>query len=360
MEIVNGVSLLRRSLPTVSKNKIKKIRVVSYADGLVLLRLKEEEEEDQIVIRYYVGNPVLAQWIQLPPSSPDPPRNASPYPGHYTDTGLVTRMRNGALLGYKVVRINSKAWHPFPGYYSQTWSFEVFSSDKGEWSVEQVSCPVCGVSMRNVSNPGSLNGKLHWLDGSRRVIVHDFFSCDDQVRALPLPAMMESAEWLRSERRRRQIDKCPLPLRKKICTTSQGDFVIIDVGSIDEVKSYNVRVMRLKTDSWNWEKAWEINMSCVGLGFKCVPMAINCFDINIIYLWDLDRNCFLACNIRTHKILCDTRKDGAAYNPKYFCPIFREDHITREDGTFYKEDTFCYEPRSSLLHFVLSLQVIPT
>ncbi|XP_019090148.1 PREDICTED: F-box protein At3g28330-like [Camelina sativa] len=283
-----------------------------------------------MVISYYVVNPVLAQWIQLPPSSPDPPRDAYPYPGHYTDTGL-------------------------------KWSFEVFSSDKGEWSVEQVSCPGGGVSMRNVYNPVSLNGKLHWLDGSRGIIVHDFFSCDDQVRALPLPAMMESAEWLRSERRRRQIDKCPFPLRKKICTTSQGYFVIIDVGSIDEVKSYNVKVMRLKTDSWNWEKAWEINMSCVELGFKCVPMAINCFDINIIYLWDLDRNCFLACNLRTHKILCGPRKDGATYNPKYLCPsIFREDHITREDGTFYKEDTFCYEPHSSLLHFVPSLQVIPT
>ncbi|EOA19624.1 hypothetical protein CARUB_v10002951mg [Capsella rubella] len=308
-------NLLFSSVSSQSKKKVKEIRVVSCADGLVLLRVKEEEDE----MVYYVGNPVIAQWIQLPLSS-RPPRNAHTYPSHYSDTGLVTRMRNGALLGYKVVRIKNKSWNRS---YFWEWSFEVFSSDTGKWRVVQVSCPGHGVGMCNPSNPVSLNGKLHWLESSR-VIVHDFFSCDDQVlRVLPLPRRTQSTEWQRC---------------KRICTTSQGYFVIIDVGYVEEVKSYNVRVMRLNTEFWNWEKVWEINMASVGLGFKCLPIAINFFDSNIIYLWDLDHNCFLACNVRTHKKLCGTRKD-----------------VTAD-----KEDTFCHESRYSLLQFVPTLQAIHT
>ncbi|KAG7552571.1 F-box domain [Arabidopsis thaliana x Arabidopsis arenosa] len=251
------------SVLTQSKNKIKEIRLVSCADGLVFLRLKEEAGD--MMIRYYVGNPVLAQWTQLPPRIGT---------DHYTDSGLVTRMHNGALLGYKVVRMNSKARNNLPGLFSREWRFEVFSSNTGKWSVEQVSCPGRGVCMLNTSNPVSLNGKLHWLDYSRRIIVYDFFSCGDHVRALPLPARMQGSEWHPSKRRC-HFDSCPSPCGKIICTTSQGYFVLIDVGLIDKVESYNVRVWRLNCDFWNWEKAWEINMASLDLGSKCFWYAIR-------------------------------------------------------------------------------------
>ncbi|VVA94753.1 unnamed protein product [Arabis nemorensis] len=328
-----------------NNNKIKEITVVACADGLVLLRLKPDEED--MMIRYYIGNPVLPQWIQLPP------RVNLPDHKDFNDSGLVTRMHNGVLLGYKVVRIYNDS---LKLGFSRAWTFEIFSSDTGEWSVQQVSCP--DVLMRRASNPVSLNGKLHWLDCSRRLILHDFFSHDDQVRAICLPSRMKDTQWEQTEFRC-STSICPSPCGKKICTTSQGYFVLIDVGLIGEVKSSNVRVWRLKTDSWNWEKAWEINMACIGLSHKCVPMGINCFDVDIIYLWDLDRKCFLACNLRTDTKSYGTRKHGT-FVYKGPNPMIRKPFGNNEDRVEYKEDSLCFDPRSCLSQFVPTLHVVPT
>ncbi|CAH8272767.1 unnamed protein product [Arabidopsis lyrata] len=310
---------------TQNNNKVKEIWVVACADGLVLICLLEED----ITKRYYIGNPVLTQWVQLssPPYLPQ-------YRYHFIDLGLVTRMHNGALLGYKVIRVYSEARHLA---VSRTWTFQIYSSDTGKWSVQHVSCPGQGVSPLT-SNPVSLNGKLHWFHESRRIMVHDFFSHDDQVREICIPARMLGSRWHRDDRGSCIRHGCASPCNKIICTTSQGYFVLIEAGLIDEVRSYNVRLWRLKSDSWSWEKAREINMACVGLGFKCVPMAINYFDIDIIYLWDLDRQCFVICNLRT--------------NTKYYGG--------RKRGAPNKECTICYESRSCLSQFVPSLQIVPT
>ncbi|CAA7043290.1 unnamed protein product [Microthlaspi erraticum] len=331
----HGHSSFARSVFT---NKTGDISVASCTDGLFLLcfrQVHEEETRVRLMVRYYVGNPVLPQWLQLPP----PPSPHVPY-----DSGLVTRMHNGALLGYKVVRSHHE---PFKSHDPQTLSFEVFSSDTGEWSVKQVSCPGIGVSIRKASAyyPVSLDGKLHWLDNSRRVIiVHNFFSNDDddQVRAISLPNRMQGTQWY--------------PYCKMICTTSQGYYVIVDVELIEKVNSYSVRVWRLKCDddSWKWEKAWEMNMSCLGLASNCVPMAINCFDIDIIYLWDLDCKCFIACNLRENTKSYGTRKDGVLHKNRH-----RTLFQTMEDVVVYKEDAFCCEPYPCVLHYVPSLQVIP-
>ncbi|KAG7557245.1 F-box domain [Arabidopsis suecica] len=290
---------------TQNNNKIKEIWVVACADGLVLLCLLDED----MTKRYYIGNPMLQQWIQL-----SPPPYLTQY-HFFIYSGLVTRMHNGALLGYKI-----------------------YSSKTGEWRVQHVSCPGQGVSQQT-STPVSLNGKLHWFHESRRrIIVHDFFSHDEQVREICIPARMLGSRWHPDDHGSCIRHGCASPCNKIICTTSQGYFVLIEAGLIDEVKSYNVKVWRLKSDSWNWEKALEINMACVGLGFNSVPMAINYFDINIIYQWDLDRQFFIACNLRTH-----TKSHG---NGKHGAP--------------YKEDTMFLESRSCISQFVPSLQVVPT
>ncbi|CAA7014369.1 unnamed protein product [Microthlaspi erraticum] len=282
-------------------------------------------------IRYYVGNPVLPQWILLPPPPLPTETEESPFVYTFSDSGLVTRKHNnGAILGYKVVRKNSRA---------RPWSFEIFSSDTGKWSVTQVTCPgPHGGFLLNTSNPVSFNGKLHWLDLSRRVIVHDFFSHDKQARAISLPDNLKCLPAFTIKN---------TPCGKMICTTSQGYFVLIDVGFIKEVNSYNVRVWRLKSDSWSWDHALEINMASVGLGPSCVPMAI---DIEVIYLWDLQSKCFVACNLRTLAKSYGARKVGTPVNSNPF--------ETRE--TVYKEDDFRSEHLSFLSHFVPSLQVLPT
>ncbi|XP_018470303.1 putative F-box protein At3g23950 [Raphanus sativus] len=324
----------------------EEIRVAACADGLVLLRLNEK---DMKKTRYYIGNPVLPQWIQLPPP-PSTQDLTFLFPG-FSVTGLVTRMHNGSLLAYKVVRLHIEALK---------WSFEIFSSDTGEWSVTQVSCPVhYGVSMFGIFNPVSLNGKLHWLDHSRRIIiVHDFFEAhhhdEDQLRVISLPASMQGIEP-----RRFGMYFSPTPSAKMICTTSQGYFVLVDAGLLQEVKSsYNVRVWRLKcdVDSWNWQKAWEINMASVGLPLNCVPMAVNCFDIHIIYLWDLDLKCFLSFNLLANTISYVTRKDGVYTGNNPF--VFHDPMAV--DGVVYKEDKLCFEQHPCLFHFVPSLQVVPS
>ncbi|EOA19607.1 hypothetical protein CARUB_v10002858mg, partial [Capsella rubella] len=276
--------------------KIKEIWVVACADGLVLLCVLEED----MTKRYYIGNPMLSQWIQL--SSP-------PYLAQYhsfVDSGLVIRKHNSAILGYKVIRIYSEDMTSIIRTWS--WTFQIYSSDTGEWSVQHVSCPGLYELPYSKCNPVSLNGKLHWFDDmySRRIIVHDFFSYDDKIRELPLPVLMKSTQHESSH-------------NKIICTTSQGCFVLIEAELIEEVKSYNVRVWRLESDSWNWEKAWEINMACVELGVKCVPMAINYFDMDIIYLWDLDHKCYIACNLRTHTKTYGTRRHGAPCKEDSLC-----------------------------------------
>ncbi|CAH2066524.1 unnamed protein product [Thlaspi arvense] len=317
-------------------NRFKEIRVVACSDGLVLLRLEPDDDEEDMTIRYFIGNPMLPQWIQLPPPPPPPlPREYHPLLQHgcYIDSGLVTRVHNGALLGYKVVRIHSQALH---AYNFETWSFEIYSSDTGEWSVKQVlpGPELCGLSR---SNTVSLNGKLHWRDISGHIIVHDFFSHDDQLRAIRLPA-------------RKQGERYPFsvnpPSKKMIYTTSQGYFVLINVGLMEDVnKSYNVTIWRLKCDTWSWEKAWDINLACLGLGRSCVPVAIHCFDIDIIYLWDLDTKCFLACNLRTNTKSYGARKDGTP-------PIDSTSQNPLETRrTVYKEDDFCIDPRSYVSPF---------
>ncbi|CAA7014368.1 unnamed protein product [Microthlaspi erraticum] len=249
-----------------------------------------------MMIRYYLGNPVLPQWIQLP-LPPSPPREEhSPFRDGFCDSGLVTRMHS-------------------------------------RWSVTHVSCPGLGVSLPSTSIPISLNGKLHWLGYHGRIIVHDFFSHKAQVLAISLPANLHRARGFCKS--------------KMISTTSQGYYVIIDAELINR---YNVRVWRLKRDSRSWEKAWEVNLARVGLGCSCVPMAINFFDIHDIYLWDLEHKRFVACNLRTLAKSYGARKVGTQIDSSF----------ENAFETVYKEDTFCLESRSLLLQFVPSLQVLPT
>ncbi|CAH2066538.1 unnamed protein product, partial [Thlaspi arvense] len=332
-----------------TQNKIKKIRVVACTDGLVLLRLEPDDDEDRMA-RYYVGNPMLRQLIQLPPP-PSLPRRDLPRRYGFYDSGLVTRKHNSTLLGYKVVRVDGEA---LKLGLSQTWSFEIFSSDSGEWDVVKVSCPGDGVVMLSTYSPVSVNGKLHWLDHTGRIIVHDFFSRDDQVRAISLPARMQDNLWfpgaLKVFAPLHAVRWSAPPRKDLLCLLMPG--LMKDVN-----KSYTVRIWRLKCDSWSFEKAREINMACVGVGRSCVPVAINVFDVDIIYLWDFYSKCFLACNLRTNTKSYGARKVGTFVPDDRTIPDPFEDH---RYGFVYKEDTLCFEPRFCLSQFVPSSQAVPT
>ncbi|WZZ47050.1 hypothetical protein YC2023_043309 [Brassica napus] len=185
-------------------------------------------------------------------------------------------MHNGVILDYKVVRLheNIQSIHsPNP----RTLSFEIYSSDTGEWSYKHVSCP----------------GK------DDDIVVYDFFSDDDQARSIRLPDRMQRYHPHHSDASR-CFEHCLCPCYKMICSTSQGFFVFIKAGRMTgKEEGYNVKVWRLieSDHSWEWDKAWEINMASIGIGFESVLMAINNFDVDIIYLWSLQHRRYVASNV---------------------------------------------------------------
>ncbi|KAF2611571.1 hypothetical protein F2Q70_00013487 [Brassica cretica] len=137
----------------------------------------------------------------------------------------------------------------------------------------------------------------------------------------------------------RCFEHCLCPCYKMICSTSQGFFVFIKAGRMTgKEEGYNVTVWRLieSDHSWEWDKAWEINMASIGIGFESVPMAINNFDVDIIYLWSLQHRRYVACIQTQTKYLGPSNRANEKYLP---CNI-----------------SVCFYPRNTLTQFVLSLQ----
>ncbi|CAF1711549.1 BnaC03g66260D [Brassica napus] len=131
------------------------------------------------------------------------------------------------------------------------------------------------------------------------IVVYDFFSDDDQARSIRLPDRMQRYHPHHSDASR-CFEHCLCPCYKMICSTSQGFFVFIKAGRMTgKEEGYNVKVWRLieSDHSWEWDKAWEINMASIGIGFESVPMAINNFDVDIIYLWSLQHRRYVASNV---------------------------------------------------------------
>lgn len=140
----------------------------------------------------FVGNPVLQQWVEIPPS-PNPwvkgPSSLN------RSTALVTRVdEDGIVLSFKVVETCQCVAEPRDkGMY--IWSVYVYSSETGLWTYKQLfsSHPVdyfCFYA------PVNLNGMLYlqdirvgFTDQDGVLIAHDFYGpeSDDQCRVIPLP-----------------------------------------------------------------------------------------------------------------------------------------------------------------------------
>lgn len=156
-----------------SETTVRKTSVLSCADGLLLLYTETSEGYPQ----YHVGNPLLQQWFQipLPPhlSSFDVVRLQGN--NKFSDTGLVTEINKGIVVGYKVV------WVLASGNVSKELKFMIYCSKTGLWKTEKVRCLRILVWCRlKYSVP--LNGILHWLAAvgnsldANYVVSCDFFS----------------------------------------------------------------------------------------------------------------------------------------------------------------------------------------
>ncbi|XP_010554106.1 PREDICTED: putative F-box/kelch-repeat protein At1g15680 [Tarenaya hassleriana] len=273
-----------------TRRKIKQTRVVACTDGLVLLVVKPLSGSDT----YYVSNPVLRQWVEIPPPQSESIEDEDDY---FKILGLVTHVENGAVSGYKVVRMAKF----FAGPTSL--DFQIYSSETGEWTIKEIHCPRAIRIMLNV-DPINLNGSLHWLEVGvlttdfipqnfipfdPAILTHDFYangSEADQFRIISLPD-------------NQQI----FPCNENFFTTSGGFLMYINT---NKNRNPKVRVWKLKnngSDSGNdWEMLWDMNLSSIGFGRWWIPKAMHPFETDVIYVWNPHMELLVSFNMRTQDI----------------------------------------------------------
>ncbi|CAH2078075.1 unnamed protein product [Thlaspi arvense] len=216
----------------------------------------------------FVGNPVLQQWVEIPP------------PPHRSDVfGLVTRVdpECGAVLGFKVVRLAAVVpIKASPGaLMSSTYlSLCVYSSDTGVWTSEGLYCP------RYISNRAAmtLNGMIYLSQTQPGVLIsHDFYAESDQCSLTPLPDPFHSN------------------LNERAALTTSRGFVMY----IKTLGQNRLKVWRLVKDSGDacWQLLWDVCLPFT-LGSHA-PMAVHPFDADIVYIWSQHSHRLVSCNLRT-------------------------------------------------------------
>ncbi|VVB04303.1 unnamed protein product [Arabis nemorensis] len=234
-------------------------RVVAYTDvGLILIHVVTNQS-------FYVANPVSRQCVEILPR--DGPRET------FWILGIATRTQDGVVLGYKVVLLKTN------------FSFLVYSSETGLWSLETVRFPFSFVS-QEFNNPISLNGQLHWLAHNLEhqdfVVSVDFYAATgtgpDRCRATPFP----------------DLDKNPK--FKRVCSTSQGFLMYMNIVS-EQNKEDKLCLWRLKCGEW--QLVSEISPAFIEANMYYIPLGINPIDAKTVYFWSGDRNhqCLLSVNL---------------------------------------------------------------
>ncbi|CAN8288406.1 unnamed protein product [Cochlearia groenlandica] len=259
---------------------------VASSNGLVFIEVFiARTENTAYVYRSFVGNPVLQQWVEIPP--PPEPCKA---------TGLVTCVEdNGVVSSFKVVRTIQNGRD---GGMNE-WRVYVYLSSTGLWSFKQLisSCPVFG------SCPSmNLNGTLYLCVGDSCsvepgvLIAHDFYSdeTDVQCRVIPLPVPVENNKHVR-----------------RCLTTSRGYVILV------HLLHQRLNVWRLnnnKNSEGDWSPQEETNIMFLDINVYCFPMAMNPFDSDIIYLWSVQRGCLVSCNLKTHETIVHQESESSGGN----------------------------------------------
>ncbi|ESQ55071.1 hypothetical protein EUTSA_v10027176mg [Eutrema salsugineum] len=238
----------------------------------------------------YVGNPVLQQWVRIPPP---------PYPYVTLPFGLVTRVdeEDGVVLSFKVVRI---AAHVPKRHQSVTYlCLCVYSSETGVWTTKRLDCHHY---FTNMAPTMSLNGTLYispsgfddaLLPGA--LVAHDFYGESDRCRVIPLPD--------------HNLDHNRL--FKRALTCSNGSVMYIKTLLHDLLKVWMLTNNDDDDDSSSsecWQLLWEIRLPFISSDDDILyyaPLAMNPFDRNLVYLWSLHNRYLLSCNLKRqdYKIL---------------------------------------------------------
>ncbi|CAF1725350.1 F-box protein At1g49990-like [Brassica napus] len=224
--------------------------------------------------RSFVGNPVSKQWVEIP----QPPNKCAA-------TGLVTRVENGLVTSFKVVRTCSNQTR-------NVWRVYVYSSETGLWSFKRLLsfCPVDGANP-----PVNIDGKLYlWEKDSREedlmenfipkefgfLVGYDFYGDDNQCQVVPLP--IPDNKYVR-----------------RCLTTSRGDVMYVEI-LYRRLKVWRLSSNNLEGSELLWELSREeINLASIGFDVFCFPLAMNPFDDDIIYLWSREHDCVVTGNLQT-------------------------------------------------------------
>ncbi|XP_019100707.1 PREDICTED: F-box protein At3g28330-like [Camelina sativa] len=189
----------------------------------------------------------------------------------HVPSGLVTKVENGVLLGYKVVVMNAN-------YIRDVIELLIYSSDTGLWSFTTLHSSLL---LRRIvwHNPVNLNGSLYWLGNKQCnphiqvVVSHDFYAESDLCQVLHFPDIDNKSEF------------------KRPCTTSQGFLMYMNV-------SLELKLSIWRLESGEWKLVAQISPKTA---FDYITLTINPFDSNTAYVQRKMPHCLACANLHKGK-----------------------------------------------------------
>ncbi|CAH8343235.1 unnamed protein product [Eruca vesicaria subsp. sativa] len=277
-----------------AETAIKKLLVLSCTDGLVSVYAEARDGSPM----YYIGNPLMQEWFQLPLppflSSRDLRRLRKKE--RFSDTGLVTKMRSGVVVSYKVV------WMLTYHQLSDKLDFMIYSSETGTWRKQHVSCPHSTLWDRQDKSI-ALNGMLHWLsddtltfddddNDAGSVVSYDFYG-DYSCRIMHFPGSKVTGDG-------KDVDA--LRRFRRSFTASEGSIVYFN--EFRENETWTLRVWRLvkyENVPEAWQLFWDLKLtSLIESGIvDYFPVVMHPLNSDIIYLWNSTAKGLVLFNLRT-------------------------------------------------------------
>nr|VDD60146.1 unnamed protein product [Brassica oleracea] len=262
---------------------------IASSNGLVWIEVCFGLDENRnIEAKFFVGNPVTQEWVEI--HQPQDPSTIAtkqwveipPPPQQCIPTGLVTRVENGVVTGFKVVRTSRTERR---GMGVHEWRVYVYSSETGLWTSKGLhsSHPV---NYTGSYPPFNLKGMLYLrergMDATEPGVLvgYDFYGPEDDDQCLVIPLPLLSSKNVRR------------------CLTTSGEDVIYI-----EILYPRLKVWKLNNFSKSGEW-WQLSREeSVEFDAHCLPLAMNPFDTNIVYLWSQHHGSLVTCDLRRQEFI---------------------------------------------------------
>ncbi|AAF76445.1 Contains Ribosomal S17 PF/00366 and DLH PF/01738 domains [Arabidopsis thaliana] len=287
---------------------------IASSNGLIWIDVLVSRIKNKVYsYKSFVGNPVLQEWVEIPqPPNPWVQDKHPWYPSPYSGVGMVTRVENGVVSSFKMVRTVQMELIDRRDEGMYLWRVCVYSSETGLWTFKQVfsSRPVHG---GRVDSPVNLNGVLYMWDrymfsnGPGVLVAHDFYGADDQCQVIPLPGANDEHEHEHDDEHE-HVRRC--------LTTSGEDVIFIEV--IHRI----LKAWRLHNkESERWQLIWEVVMPSFISDVNCFPLAMNPFDTYIVYLWDRQHGCLVSGYLQAQEFIVHQESENGSSSEGDCCRV---------------------------------------